>query len=69
MGWKGGFMAKSVKAYTILADKEKVVWVEGELTKAFTDKLLRLYKRVGIDLNSYGSVSQLLQLNQLSDIK
>jgi len=39
------------------------------LTKAFTDKLLRLYKRVGIDLNSYGSVSQLLQLNQLSDIK
>ena len=62
-------MAKSVKAYTILADKERVVWVEGEFTQALTDKFLRLYKRVGIDLNSYGSVSQLLQLNQLSDIK
>jgi hypothetical protein len=62
-------MAKSVKAYTILADKEKVVWVEGELTQALTDKLLRLYKRVGIELSAYGSVSQLLQLNQLSDIK
>ena len=57
-------MAKSVKAYTILADKEKIVWVEGELTQALTDKLLRLYKRVGIELNAYGSVSQLLQLNQ-----
>jgi hypothetical protein len=62
-------MAKSVKAYTILADKEKIVWVEGELTQALTDKLLRLYKRVGIELSAYGSVSQLLQLNQLSDIK
>ncbi len=62
-------MAKSVKAYTILADKEKIVWVEGELTQALTNKLLRLYKRVGIELNAYGSVSQLLQLNQLSDIK
>jgi len=62
-------MAKSVKAYTILADKEKVVWVEGELTQALTDKLLRLYKRIGIELSAYGSVSQLLQLNQLSDIK
>lgn len=62
-------MAKSVKAYTILADKERVVWVEGEFTQALTDKFLRLYKRVGIDLNAYGSVSQLLQLNQLSDIK
>lgn len=62
-------MAKSMKAYTILADKEKVVWVEGELTQALTDKLLRLYKRVGIELSAYGSVSQLLQLNQLSNIK
>ena len=62
-------MAKSVKTYTILADKEKVVWVEGELTQVFTDKLLRLYKRVGIELSAYGSVSQLLQLNQLSNIK
>jgi hypothetical protein len=62
-------MAKSVKAYTILADKEKIVWVEGELTQALTDKLLRLYKRVGVELSAYGSVSQLLQLNQLSDIK
>ena len=62
-------MAKSVKAYTILADKEKIVWVEGDLTQALTDKLLRLYTRVGIELNAYGSVSQLLQLNQLSDIK
>ena len=62
-------MAKSVKAYTILADKERIVWVEGELTQALTDKLLRLYKRVGIELSAYGSVSQLLQLNQLSDIK
>jgi hypothetical protein len=62
-------MAKSVKAYTILADKEKIVWVEGELTQALTDKLLRLYKRFGVDLTAYGSVSQLLQLNQLSDIK
>ena len=62
-------MAKSVKAYTILADKEKIVWVEGELTQALTDKLLRLYKRVGIELSAYGSVSQLLQLNQLSNTK
>ena len=62
-------MAKSVKAYTILADSERVVWAEGEFTQNLTDKLLRLYKRVGIDLNSYGSVSQLLQLNQLNDIK
>ena len=62
-------MAKSVKAYTILADKERIVWVEGELTQALTDKLLRLYKRVGIELSAYGSVVQLLQLNQLSDTK
>jgi hypothetical protein len=62
-------MAKSVKIYTILADSEKIVWAEGEFTQALTNKLLRLYKRVGIHLNSYGSVSQLLQLNQLSDIK
>jgi hypothetical protein len=62
-------MAKSVKAYTILADKERIVWAEGEFTQNLTNKLLRLYKRVGIDLNSYGSVSQLLQLNQLSDTK
>ena len=67
MGWKGGFMAKSVKAYTILADSEQIVWAEGEFTQALTSKLLRLYKRVGIDLNSYGSVNQLI--NQLSDIK
>jgi hypothetical protein len=56
-------MAKSVKAYTILADSERVVWAEGEFTQNLTDKLLRLYKRVGIHLNAYGSV------NQLSDIK
>ena len=62
-------MAKSVKTYTILADKEKIVWAEGEFTQNLTDKLLRLYKRVGIELSAYGSVSQLLQLNQLSNIK
>lgn len=62
-------MAKSVKAYTILADKERVVWAEGEFTQNLTDKLLRLYKRVGIELSAYGSVVQLLQLNQLSDTK
>lgn len=56
-------MGKSVKAYTILADKEKIVWAEGEFTQALTDKFLRLYKRWGIELNAYGSVSQ------LSDIK
>ena len=60
-------MTKSVKAYTILADSERVVWVEGEFTQAITSKLLRVYKRAGIDLNAYGSVNQLL--NQLSDIK
>jgi len=62
-------MAKSVKAYTILADKERVVWAEGEFTQNLTDKLLRLYKRVGIELSAYGSVVQLLQLNQVSDTK
>ena len=62
-------MAKSVKAYTILADKEKIVWAEGEFTQALTNKFLKLYKRWGIDLDTYGSVSQLLQLNQLSDTK
>ena len=62
-------MAKSVKAYTILADKEKIVWAEGDFTQNLTDKLLRLYKRFGVDLTAYGSVSQLLQLNQLSNTK
>lgn len=62
-------MGKSAKTYTILADKERIVWAEGEFTQALTDKFLRLYKRVGIELNAYGSVSQLLRLNQLTDIK
>ena len=56
-------MGKSAKAYTILADKERIVWAEGEFTQALTNKFLKLYKRWGIDLDIYGSV------NQLSDTK
>jgi len=56
-------MAKSVKAYTILADKEKIVWAEGQFTQALTSKLLKVYKRFGVELTAYGSS------NQLSNIK
>jgi hypothetical protein len=56
-------MAKSVKAFTILADREKIVWAEGQFTQALTSRLLKIYKRFGVDLTAYGS------LNQIGNIK
>ena len=49
-----------MKSHVILADTSGAVYVQAELTQAATDRLIKEYKRVGIDLVSYGSPDQLL---------
>ena len=49
-----------MKSHVILADTSGVVYAQAELTQAGTDRLIKEYKRAGIDLVSYGSPDQLL---------
>ena len=49
-----------MKSHVILADTSGAVYVQAELTQAATDRLIKEYKRVGIELVSYGSPDQLL---------
>ena len=49
-----------MKSHVILADTSGAVYAQAELTQAATDRLIKEYKRVGIDLVSYGSPDQLL---------
>ena len=49
-----------MKSHVILADTSGVVYAQAELTQAATDRLIKEYKRVGIDVVSYGSPDQLL---------
>ena len=53
-------MAGKIKSNVILADTSGAVYAQAELTQAATDRLIKEYKRVGIDLVSYGSPAQLL---------
>ena len=49
-----------MKSHVILADTSGAVYAQAELTQAATDRLIKEYKRVGIDLVRYGSPDQLL---------
>ena len=53
-------MAGKMKSHVILADTSGTVYAQAELTQAGTDRLIKEYKRAGIDLVSYGSPDQLL---------
>ena len=53
-------MAGKIKSNVILADTSGAVYAQAELTQAATDRLIKEYKRVGIELVSYGSPAQLL---------
>ena len=53
-------MAGKIKSHVILADTSGAVYAQAELTQAATDRLIKEYKRVGIELVSYGSPDQLL---------
>ena len=57
-----------MKSHVILADTSGAVYVQAELTQAATDRLIKEYKRVGIELVSYGSPNQLLaQVNAINN--
>ena len=49
-----------MKSHVILADTSGAVYAQAELTQAATDRLIKEYKRVGIDLVAHGSPDQLL---------
>jgi len=53
-------MAGKMKSHVILADTSGTVYAQAEMTQAATDRLIKEYKRVGIDLVSYGSPDQIL---------
>jgi hypothetical protein len=53
-------MAGKMKSHVILADTSGTVYAQAELTQAGTDRLIKEYKRAGVDLVSYGSPDQLL---------
>jgi len=54
-------MAKRAKSFTTLSDANGVVYAQAELTQAATDRLIKEYKRAGIELFASGSVDQLLE--------
>lgn len=53
-------MAGKIKSHTILADSSGHVYAQAELTQAGVNRLIKEYKRAGIDLVSYGSPDQLV---------
>ena len=62
-------MAKVMKSHTILADSNKLVWVEAELSEAQIKRVINSYKRAGIFLTAYGSPDQLTaQLEQINAV-
>jgi hypothetical protein len=61
--------ANRMKSHTILADTSGAVYVQAELTQAGVNRLIKEYKRAGIDLVSYGSPDQLLaQLDTINAV-
>ena len=48
-----------MKSHVILADTSGAVYAQAELTQAGTDRLIKEYKRAGIDLVAHGSPDQL----------
>ena len=48
-----------MKSHVILADTSGAVYAQAELTQAGTDRLIKEYKRAGIDLVAHGSPAQL----------
>ena len=57
-----------MKSHVILADTSGAVYAQAELTQAGTDRLIKEYKRAGIDLVSYNSPDQLLaQVNAINN--
>ena len=62
-------MAKVMKSHTLLADSNKLVWVEAELSEAQIKRVINSYKRAGIFLTAYGSPDQLTtQLEQINAV-
>ena len=58
-----------MKSHVILADTSGEVYVQAELTQATVNRLIKEYKRAGIDLMSYGSPDQLLaQLDTINSV-
>ena len=49
-----------MKSHVILTDTSGAVYAQAELTQATVNRLIKEYKRAGIDLVSYGSPDQLL---------
>jgi hypothetical protein len=54
-------MAKRAKSFTTFSDANGVVYAQAELTQSATDRLIKEYKRAGIELFASGSVNQLLE--------
>jgi hypothetical protein len=48
-----------MKSHTILSDKHGTVWAECPLTEAATQRIIKHYAKVGIDLTAHGSPAQL----------
>jgi hypothetical protein len=62
-------MAGKMKSHTILADSSGVVYAQAELTQAGVDRLIKEYKRAGIELQAYGSPDQLIaQLDAINSM-
>jgi hypothetical protein len=59
-------MAKVIKTTTLLADESGKVWAEALLSEAQVKRIIKGYKRAGIDLTPYGSPAQLL--NQIKEL-
>jgi hypothetical protein len=53
-------MAKQFKTTTILADNEGKGWVEAKLSEAQVRRLVKAYKRAGVNLTAYGSPNQVM---------
>ena len=52
--------ANRMKSLTILADSSGNVYAQAELTQAATNRLIKEYKRAGIELIAHGSPDQLM---------
>jgi hypothetical protein len=62
-------MAKVMKSQTLLADDSGAVWVEAQLSKAQTKRIIKSYERAGVSLTAYGSPDQLTaQLEQINAV-
>ena len=53
-------MARTQRTHTILTDSTGKAWVEASLSEAGTQRLIKEYKRAGVELTAHGSPAQLL---------